>query len=122
MRFLIVDDDARIRRMIKTVVAGAADSVFECSDGAQANASYKQHEPDWVLMDLTMPVMDGISATREIRSSHPAARIIIVTNHESAAMRKEAQSAGAYAYVVKENLLELRDILGNSEFCASACG
>jgi len=71
---------------------------------------------------VTMPGLDGISATREIRSSHPTARIIIVTNHESAAMRAEAHSAGAHAYVVKENLLELRDILGNSEFCASACG
>ena len=121
MRFLIVDDDARIRRMIKTVVANDTDSVFECNDGAQANASYTEHKPDWVLMDVTMPGLDGISATREIRSSHPTARIIIVTNHESAAMRAEAHSAGAHAYVVKENLLELRDILGNSEFCASAC-
>src|SRR5687767_10791798 len=101
MRFLIVDDDARIRRMIKTVVAGDTDAVFECSDGAQAHSSYTEHEPDWVFMDLTMPGMDGISATREIRSSHPTARIIIVTNHESAAMRKEAHSAGAHAYVVK---------------------
>ena len=101
--------------MIKTVVAGAADSVFECSDGAQANASYAEHQPDWVLMDVTMPGLDGISATREIRSSHPTARIIIVTNHESAAMRKEAQSAGAYGYLLKENLLELPEILNQSE-------
>lgn len=100
--------------MIKTVVAGAADLVFECSDGAQANASYTEHEPDWVLMDVTMPGLDGISAAREIRSSHPSARIIIVTNHESAAMRAEAHSAGAYGYLLKEDLLELPNILNKS--------
>ena len=115
MRFLIVDDDARIRRMIKTVVADETDFVFECSDGAQANASYTEHEPDWVLMDVTMPGLDGISATREIRSAHPTARIIIVTNHESAAMRAEATSAGACGYVLKENLLDLREMVqGNA--------
>jgi two-component system, NarL family, response regulator LiaR len=115
MRFLIVDDDARIRRMIKTVVADDSDSVFECGDGAQASASYTEHEPDWVLMDVTMPGLDGISATREIRSSHPTARIIIVTNHESAAMRAEATSAGAYGYLLKQDLLELPGILNKSE-------
>ena len=115
MRFLIVDDDARIRRMIKTVVANDTDSVFECSDGSQANASYTEHEPDWVLMDVTMPGLDGISATREIRSANPTAKIIIVTNHESAAMRAEATSAGAYGYLLKENLLDLPNILNKSE-------
>ena len=113
MKFLIVEDDSRMRQMIGSVVAEPSDTVYECSDGAQAHACYVEHKPDWVLMDLMMPEVDGLTATREIKASHPAARIIIVTNHDSVAMREEAAGAGAMAYVAKENLLELRDILSD---------
>lgn len=113
MKYLIVDDDERIRRLIKSVIADATDVVCECSDGAQASRSYDEQQPDWVLMDLTMPEMDGITATRQIRAAHPAARIIIVTADDCRAMREESRGAGALGYVVKENLLELRDILSD---------
>ena len=113
MKLLIVDDDERIRHLIKTVVGDAATVVCECGDGAQARASYAEHEPDWVLMDLSMPEVDGLTATRQIRADYPAARIIIVTADDSRAMREEARGAGALGYVVKENLLELRDILSD---------
>ena len=120
MKFLIVDDDSRVRRLIGSVVAEPSDTVYECSDGAQAHACYREHQPDWVLMDLMMPEVDGLAATREIKASHPAARIIIVTNHDSQGLREEAAGAGAMAYVAKENLLALRDIMSNAEFCPSA--
>lgn len=112
MKFLIVDDDERIRRLIKTIVGEAASVFCECGDGAQARASYAEHQPDWVLMDLTMPEVDGLTATRQIRADHPAARIVIVTANDSAALREAAAGAGAVGYVVKENLLELRELLG----------
>ena len=118
MKLLIVDDDERIRRLIKTVVADESAIFCECGDGAQARACYAEHQPDWVLMDLTMPEVDGLTATREIKVSHPAARVIIVTNHDSAALREAAAGAGAVGYVVKENLLELRDILSDPALSA----
>jgi two-component system chemotaxis response regulator CheY len=118
MKFLIVDDDERIRRLIKSVVADATDVVCECSDGAQARRSYDEQQPDWVLMDLAMPEMDGITATRQIRADHPAARIIIVTADDSRAMREAAAGAGAVGYVAKENLLELCDILSDPALSA----
>ena len=111
MRFLIVEDDERVRQMIKTVIADLSDTVYECSDGAQAHASYKEHQPDWVLMDLMMPSVGGIEATRQIKSAYPAARIVIVTSHESSAMREAARSAGAYGYVLKDDLLDLPQLL-----------
>jgi two-component system, NarL family, response regulator DegU len=115
MKFLIVDDDERIRRMIKTIVADESSIICECSDGEQARACYAEHQPDWVLMDLIMPSVDGITATRRIRADYPEARVIIVTAHDSHAMREEAQCAGAIGYVLKENLLELREILNKPE-------
>ena len=115
MKFLIVDDDERIRRMIKTIVADESAIICECSDGEQARACYAEHQPDWVLMDLMMPLVDGITATRRIRADYPAARVIIITAHDSRAMREEARGAGAIGYVLKENLLELREILNKSE-------
>jgi CheY-like chemotaxis protein len=111
MKLLIVDDDERIRRLIKSVVADAAAVVCECSDGAQARRSYDEQQPDWVLMDLSMPELDGIAATRQIRAAYPRARVVIVTAHDSAALREEARGAGACGYVLKENLLDLLEIL-----------
>jgi len=111
MKFLVIEDDARVRRMIVSIVADASDSVYECSDGAEARASYARHLPDWVLMDLMMPHVNGIAATHHIKSLYPAAKIIIVTSHESQVMRETAREAGAFAYVLKENLLDLRGLI-----------
>jgi two-component system chemotaxis response regulator CheY len=111
MKLLIVEDDERIRRLIKSVIIDLADEVFECSDGAHAQASYAEHRPDWVLMDLVMPKVDGITAIRQIKASHPEAKIIVVTSYKSTAMRQEAARAGALAYILKENLLDLRNLL-----------
>jgi CheY-like chemotaxis protein len=111
MRFLIVDDDERVRRIIKTVVADLSEEVYECSDGSQAHSSYAEHLPDWVLMDLMMPEVNGIEATRQIKSSYPAARIVIVTSHDSEPVRDAARSAGACGYVLKENLIDLPQLL-----------
>ena len=111
MRFLIVDDDERIRRMIKTVVADISETVYEGSDGAQAVLAYQQYQPDWVFMDVEMGDSDGLSATREICNAYPEARVVIVTKHSGEAMREAASDAGACAYVLKENLLDLRELL-----------
>lgn len=111
MKLLVVEDDARVRRMIKLIVADLADEVFECSDGLEAQASYNQQRPDWVLMDITMAGVNGIAATRQIKAEHPDAKIIIVTAHDSATLREAARRAGACGYVLKENLLVLQQLL-----------
>jgi len=111
MKLLIVEDDPRVRRMIKLVVAELPAAIFECGDGAEAQASYNQYRPDWVLMDIEMPVVDGLEATQRIKAEHPGARIVIVTAHEGASLREAARRAGACGYVLKENLLDLLSIL-----------
>ena len=99
--------------MILAMVDDLAGEFFECENGLQALAIYAEYLPDWVLMDLMMPELDGISATRKIISSFPNAKIIIVTNIKSDAMQKTANIAGAFGYVLKENLLDIRGIITN---------
>jgi CheY-like chemotaxis protein len=111
MKLLIVDDNEAMRLLIKTVIADLADAIIECSDGSEALANYQEHLPDWVVMDLKMRELDGISAARQITAAFPAARIMIVTDYDDARLRKAARSAGASGYVIKEDLRVLREIL-----------
>jgi two-component system response regulator DegU len=112
INLLIVDDSERIRRMIKRLIKSVLAEVYECADGSQALQAYTAHHPDWVLMDIEMKDMDGITATREIRAIFPEARIVIVSNYDSDELRAAACEAGACGYIVKENLIELRRLLG----------
>ncbi|MEW6125895.1 MAG: response regulator transcription factor [Acidobacteriota bacterium] len=113
MMLLIVEDNANMRRVIRSIVKDLAE-IRECEDGARALAAYRQHQPDWVLMDIKMAAVGGIQATREIKAAFPEARIIMVTNYDDAELREAARLAGASRYVLKENLLEIRDILAAS--------
>ena len=108
---LIVDDDARMRSLIRSIVADLVDVVSECSDGADAQAMYAAQQPDWVFMDVAMPQVNGLTATLKIRGDNPQARIIIVTGQEGESLRAEAESAGAIGYVMKDDLLDLRRFL-----------
>ena len=100
-----------MRQMIKELVGDLTEAFTECGDGVQALEAYRQHRPDWVLMDIKMEEMDGLLATRQIKEVFPDARIIIVTGYDDARLRDAAHRAGACAYVRKENLLELRQVL-----------
>lgn len=111
MKLLIVDDNCRMREMMKFYLAGVARETRECSDGAEALAAYRDFRPDWVLMDIEMERMDGLTATAAITRAHPEARVLIVTNHDSHGLREEARRAGARDYVLKENLLDVRRLL-----------
>jgi CheY-like chemotaxis protein len=114
MKILIVEDNPQMRRMIRTVVADLAEDVTECADGAEALAAYTARQfsgGDRVLMDLQMPGIGGLEATRRIRAAFPDAQIIIVTQYDDQHWRTAATEAGACGYVLKENLLILRQML-----------
>lgn len=113
MKLLIVDDYAAMRRMIRRVVNDLASDVEECGDGSEALAAYTRSRPDWVLMDIEMSRMDGIAATREILKAFPAAKVVIVSKHDDEQIREAAQEAGACGYVLKDNLIAIRELLGN---------
>lgn len=110
MKLLIVEDNATMRQMMRRMAVGVADEISECSDGIDALAQYAAERPDWVLMDVCIPRLNGIHATRQIKAAFPAARIVIVTSFDEAGLREAAQQAGACGYVLKENLTDLRQL------------
>lgn len=97
--------------MIRNIINDLVSEVYECDDGVKALAAYREHRPDWVLMDIRMKQMNGFEATRQIKAAYPAARIIMVTVCKGDDMKAEARAAGATAYVVKDNLQELHLVL-----------
>lgn len=115
MIVLIVEDNERMRQTVRSFVGDLADEIYECDDGAEALAAYDEHHPDWVLMDVQMRDVDGITATREIKTAHPEARIAIVSGYDDVELREAADLAGACAYVLKEEMLDLRLLLTSEE-------
>lgn len=113
LNLLIVEDNSAMRGLIRSIIADLASDVSECADGAEALAAYARCRPDCVLMDIRTGGMDGISATRQITAAFPDARIIILTEYDDDKLREAARSAGACDYVTKENLLDVRRLLGS---------
>ncbi|HZS47347.1 MAG TPA: response regulator transcription factor [Blastocatellia bacterium] len=107
---LIVDDNENMRRLIKKVLQDFG-TIHECSDGAEAFAAYTLHHPDWVIMDIHMPNVNGIRATQQIIAAYPDARVVILSKFKDAETREAARDAGACDYITKEDLLSLRQIV-----------
>lgn len=108
---LIVEDNPSMRRLIKSVVQDLAVNIHECVDGAEALAAYETHCPEWILMDVEMKEKDGFTATQEIIQAHPQAKVLILTKFGTDRMRAEAKRVGASEFILKENLLKIREII-----------
>jgi CheY-like chemotaxis protein len=111
MKILIVEDNPTVRRLIRMATSEIADQIVECEDGADSLAAYVAYRPDLVLMDVRMPRMDGLSATRLLLTHHPEAKVVIVTDYDDDTLRSAARDAGACAYALKNNLTELDALL-----------
>jgi DNA-binding NarL/FixJ family response regulator len=107
IRVLVADDHPVVRTGLATVIAQEADLelVGEAENGARAVALFREHQPDVVLMDLRMPVLDGVQATRTITSEFPAACILALTTYEGDGDIRRALDAGARGYLLKDMLL-----------------
>jgi PAS domain S-box-containing protein len=103
MRILVVDDHELVRRGIRSLLAAEPTLTVcgEAVDGRDAVDKAKVLRPDIVVMDISMPNMNGLEATREIRNLLPQAEIVIVSQHDAQEMVRNALDAGAHAYVVK---------------------
>ena len=105
IRLLICDDHAIFRQGIKQVLAAnpGLEVVGEAGDGLEAIALVKKLEPELVIMDITMPELSGIEATREIVAQRPETRVVILSVHSRKAFISEALKAGARGYVLKDS-------------------
>jgi len=103
---LCVDDHPLVRKGIAAILANEKDMklIAEAGSGAEAVESFRQFHPDLTLMDLRMPGMDGIEATKEIRKIDPEAKIIALTSYDGDQEIYRALEAGVRGYILKESV------------------
>lgn len=111
MTILIVQNNQPMRRAIKSLIGDLAAEVYECADGDHALPAYRQHRPDWVLMDMQVGRTDGIAITRQIKTAFPQARIVMLADFDDESLSADALKAGARCTLLKENLLAIRTLI-----------
>jgi len=124
---LVVDDHALLRTGVANIINQESDLfvVAEAANGVEAIAAYERHRPDVTLLDLRMPVMEGVEAVRQIRGRDPAAKLIILTTYDTDEDITLALRAGAKAYVLKDIAADalvtcIHDVLAGKTYLAPA--
>lgn len=107
-RMLIVDDDASFRQRVKEILASEPDIevIGDAADGQEAILRARELKPDLVLMDVRMPGMNGVDATRQLKAEMPELKVIILTIFDLQEYREAAMVSGASGYVIKKSLIE----------------
>jgi DNA-binding NarL/FixJ family response regulator len=121
-RILIVDNHPALREGLKSIlyILPNLEIIGEAADGMEALNSVDKLRPDLILMDLSMPRMDGITATREIKKKWPGTKILAFTNHNSPEYQTAALKAGADGYLLKDSsraelIQSIKDILDGKQ-------
>ena len=124
---LVIDDHALLRTGVANIINQESDLhvIAEAANGLEAVQAYERYRPDVTLLDLRMPVMEGVEAIRHIRDRDPAARVVVLTTYDTDEEITRALKAGAKAYVLKdigadELLRCIRDVLAGKTYLAPA--
>jgi DNA-binding NarL/FixJ family response regulator len=117
-RVLLADDHTMLREGLRRSLEAAGVTVVgEAGDGSEALRLTAELAPDVVLMDVSMPVLDGVEATRQVRHSHPGVQVVMLTMHADDDVIRRAADAGAAGYLVKDCTTE--DVVGAVERAAA---
>lgn len=111
MKYLIVDDHPRTRRSVRESLWQPGDTFQESSTGEEAVELYKRMLPDWVIMDVRMPGVGGLVAASRITTEHAEAKILVLSQFDDPDVAEAARRAGALAFLNKENIADLTDVL-----------
>jgi DNA-binding NarL/FixJ family response regulator len=124
---LLVDDHALLRTGVANIINQEPDLhvVGEAGNGVEALDAFDRHRPDVTLLDLRMPVMEGVEAIRRIRERDPHARVVVLTTYDTDEEISRALKAGAKAYVLKDIAADdlvacIRDVLAGKTYIAPA--
>jgi len=124
---LVVDDHALLRTGVANIINQEADLrvVAEAGNGVEALEAYDRYHPDVTLLDLRMPVMEGVETVRQIRARDPLARVIVLTTYDTDEEISRALKAGAKAYVLKDISADdligcIREVLAGKTYLAPA--
>lgn len=124
---LVVDDHALFRTGVANIINQEADLrvVAEAGNGMEAVDAFERHRPDVTLLDLRMPVMEGVEAVRRIRQHDPQAKVIVLTTYDTDEDISRALKAGAKAYVLKDISADalvacIHDVLSGKTYLAPA--
>jgi len=124
---LVVDDHALLRTRVANIINQEADLrvVAEAGNGVEAIDAFERYHPDVTLLDLRMPVMEGVEAVKQIRARDPRARVIVLTTYDTDDEISRALKAGAKAYVLKDIAADsligcIRDVLAGKTYLAPA--
>ncbi len=101
---LVVDDHVLVRTGVANIISHEPDLqvIAEAANGVEAIAAFERYRPDVTLLDLRMPVMEGVEAVRQIRQRDPGARVIVLTTYDTDEDITRALKAGAKAYILKD--------------------
>ena len=105
MRILIADDHEVVRKGVRSLLESQDNqSITEASNGKEAVDMASEMSPDLVVLDVTMPIMDGLSAAKQIKKAFPRVPIVILSIHNGPEMLRATRRAGADAFVTKSDL------------------
>lgn len=115
MKYLIVDDNAKFRKLVREEISGVGDEVYELDDGLDVLKYYKEVNPDWVILDIQMKTVNGFEALKILKDKYPSAHVLILSNYSDCCYQQKAKSFGADAFLSKENLPELTGLLSENK-------
>lgn len=122
MRILLVDDISEVREMLTVLLSleKGFEIAGEAGDGSEAVRLAEELDPDLVIMDLHMPVMDGLAATREIVTRMPHVKVVAYTSSDSRSTARQLEDAGAVAHLTKGETAGLMETLRGLRDAGSA--